>query len=106
MPEIFQVQQVAAHVGVEAHLLLAAEHAHGARRAFVHRPVRVGGQALEPDERPLDLRLRVTRLLQFRLERLSTRRGVVLGVQEVLEQVDQDVEHAVLHRACLAVVRL
>src|SRR5262245_27094224 len=103
--EVLEVQQVAAHVGVEPHLLRAAEHSHRAGRALAERALGIGREALEPEQRALDLRLRVARLLELGLERLAVRHRIVLGIQEVLEQVDQDVEHGVLHRACLAVVR-
>ena len=100
MPDLLEVHQVAAAIRVEPRLLERGEHADRARR-WVSGAAASGSAASSSSQQ----RARSTSdrrkpgVLELVLQRLAVGFEAVvrLGVEVVLEQVDEDVENAFLH---------
>jgi len=66
---------------------LAAEDPDRARGGFGDLAELFAGQSVQPLQRPLDVRLRESGLLQFQLEHMPIRPRFVIGAHVILEQI-------------------
>src|SRR5690606_475290 len=102
--DALEVQEVAATSGIEARLLARIEDSDRTRGWDLSSVLRVDGQLLEPVEGTLDVLLIEPGELQLLFERIATRLGrrLEVGVEVVLEKIDENIENAVLHFAAMS----